>query len=207
MHYAHRTQDSNPRDWQPLKDHLRQVGQYSETFSSQFNAAPWGKLAGLLHDAGKFSKAFQERLAGKPIPVDHATAGAQFIYRKWAKGDKPNPLSHILAAIIAGHHAGLAISHRFPEERMLARRLRKEIHPYETELERSLEELDLTPLMPPLQPGFHAGLQFSLFTRMLFLVSSMPIHWTRRTMMIPRNFGFGGPMFHFPNCTLALKRI
>ncbi|MFX9212967.1 CRISPR-associated endonuclease Cas3'', partial [Acinetobacter baumannii] len=66
-------------------------------------AAAWGERAGLLHDAGKFTSAFQRRLEGSPIPVDHSTAGAQYVDRSWN-----NRVSRILSYVIAGHHAGLA---------------------------------------------------------------------------------------------------
>ncbi|SDT03988.1 CRISPR-associated helicase, Cas3 family [Paenibacillaceae bacterium GAS479] len=169
MYYAHRTEGSDRSEWQLLTAHLEQVGELSEKFASQFNAAPWGKLAGMLHDAGKFSKEFQKRLEGNPIPVDHATAGAQFIYNAWTKGGKPSSPSRILAYIIAGHHAGLAdYGTDAADERKLARRLKKPICSFEENFMNHFPDLKLEPLAIPIKNGFHHGLQFSLFTRMLF---------------------------------------
>ena len=71
----------------------------------------WAWLAGLWHDLGKYSQAFQDYLKTASDPdvhqgeitdkVDHATAGAQHACEKFAtKG-------LLLAHVIAGHHTGL----------------------------------------------------------------------------------------------------
>lgn len=59
------------------------------------------EVAGLLHDLGKYTAEFQNRLQGGKR-VDHATAGAQLVVNKWSHFGK------LLAYVIAGHHAGLA---------------------------------------------------------------------------------------------------
>lgn len=167
VHYAHRTESNDRNEWQTLIDHLNGVGELASVFASHFNAAPWGRIAGLLHDAGKFSDEFQRRLAGAPIPVDHATAGAKFITAAW--GDK-NKISRILAYIIAGHHAGLADfgSLSAADDSTLARRLVKETRPYEEMFNKYMPDAAGQPLFPPLQKGLHAGMQFSMFIRMLY---------------------------------------
>ena len=60
------------------------------------------RICGLLHDLGKYSREFQDRLAGGRR-CDHATAGAQVAMERFDL-----PLGKILAFCIAGHHAGLA---------------------------------------------------------------------------------------------------
>ena len=62
-----------------------------------------GRAAGLLHDLGKYTKEFQDRLAGDITRVDHSTAGAKVAIERYG-----NMLGKMLAFCIAGHHAGLA---------------------------------------------------------------------------------------------------
>jgi len=56
-----------------------------------------------MHDLGKYSEEFQQRLAGKGARVDHSTAGAQTAWERYHY-----PLNKIVAFCVAGHHAGLA---------------------------------------------------------------------------------------------------
>jgi CRISPR-associated endonuclease/helicase Cas3 len=83
----------------------------AEDFARVFGAGPWGREAGLKHDLGKYSNAFQEYLlsASTPDPqkadfvpkTDHSTAGAQHAV------ESDPILGHLLAYVIAGHHSGL----------------------------------------------------------------------------------------------------
>ncbi|GAB2690757.1 CRISPR-associated helicase Cas3' [Paenibacillus thermoaerophilus] len=165
MYYAHRTDSSDKSGWQKLTDHLQNVSAKTSEFASVFGAGKWGAIAGLLHDAGKFSKAFQRRLNGSPEPVDHATAGAQYIDKAWNQAK----IARILAYIIAGHHAGLAdFGSDASDERTLSRRLLKSVEPFKEALEEHLKIGPLYPLPLPIKPGVDPGLQLSLFTRMLF---------------------------------------
>jgi CRISPR-associated endonuclease/helicase Cas3 len=92
----------------PKHGHLNKVAFWTAKFASEMfapgpdreSAHQWGYLTGLWHDLGKFSVAFQERLKGNPLPVDHSTAGA----RHCASISHFGPL---LSYMIAGHHAGL----------------------------------------------------------------------------------------------------
>lgn len=79
-------------------EHLSRTAEQTARFASAFNAQEVGKLSGLAHDIGKYSDAFQQRLRGAPISVDHSTAGAFECFR----------LRQIYAAFaVAGHHTGL----------------------------------------------------------------------------------------------------
>ncbi|RUL83506.1 CRISPR-associated helicase Cas3' [Tautonia sociabilis] len=112
MYYAHTVNGRPEKDWEPLREHLECTAQLAKQFASTFGAGAWGELAGLWHDLGKYSEAFQAYLrasaggdggvhraevAGK---VDHSTAGAQ-------RAASLGPLGRLLAYCIAGHHAGL----------------------------------------------------------------------------------------------------
>ena len=82
---------------QTVKQHLLGTAALAERFAKEFNAAGYGRLAGMAHDIGKYSDAFQKRLQGGP-KVDHSTAGAL----ECAIRDQ------LLAGIcVAGHHGGL----------------------------------------------------------------------------------------------------
>src|ERR1700730_3764956 len=105
MFFAHSNGNTDKNLWQPLHEHLRAVGRLSGTNGQKFGAANAALLAGLLHDLGKYSVAFQRRLEGGD-KVDHATAGAQEIM-KLARTNQDSLMAHIIAHAIAGHHAGL----------------------------------------------------------------------------------------------------
>lgn len=82
---------------QTVAEHLQGTAALCSRFAAAFDAAEYGNLAGLLHDIGKYSTAFQNRLHGGPR-VDHSTAGAQeALKRRWPE----------LAFAVAGHHSGL----------------------------------------------------------------------------------------------------
>ena len=65
--------------------------------------ADFGHAVGLLHDLGKYTQAFQNRLTGGRNRVDHSTAGAQVAIERYGPS-----IGKMLAFCIAGHHAGLA---------------------------------------------------------------------------------------------------
>lgn len=50
--------------WIPhdLDEHLREVGKRAETYASFFGSGDWARVAGLWHDLGKYSEAFQRRI-------------------------------------------------------------------------------------------------------------------------------------------------
>jgi CRISPR-associated endonuclease Cas3-HD len=85
--------------WHPLAEHLRSVGACAGHMAS---AWPWGdeaRLAGLLHDLGKYGDPFQARLHGEEAGLDH-----------WSVGALEALLSHKslgAALAIEGHHLGL----------------------------------------------------------------------------------------------------
>jgi len=100
--FAHSTEQSDKSDWQQLQSHLVNVGELAEDFAEAFNCAEYGKTAGLLHDLGKYTLEFQDRLKGNSQKVDHATWGAKIALEKYEN------FGYFIAYAIAGHHAGLA---------------------------------------------------------------------------------------------------
>lgn len=93
-YYAHRDGERAQR----LSDHLRNTARIAECFADAFGAGAMGRLAGLMHDAGKYSPAFQRRLAGSAERVDHSTPGACEAFRR---------CDAVTALCIAGHHDGI----------------------------------------------------------------------------------------------------
>ena len=63
-YYAHSSELPDKSTWQPLEEHLRGVAELAEAFAAVFGAGDWGRLAGLLHDAGNATAGFQRRLEG-----------------------------------------------------------------------------------------------------------------------------------------------
>lgn len=109
--YAH-SKSGVPRDqWHTLEGHLRDTAGRAERFASKFGSGRWGWYAGLWHDLGKFSIAFQQMIAtaaedveseAPRTRVNHSSAGALRAFRDF---DEDHALP--LAFVIAGHHAGL----------------------------------------------------------------------------------------------------
>ena len=61
---------------------------------------------GSLHDLGKYTDKFQNRLKGATERVDHATAGARII-SELVSGGTDGGMAELMAYGIAGHHGGL----------------------------------------------------------------------------------------------------
>lgn len=99
--YAHSVEGQSKLLWQTLAEHLNATGELAAGFADGFGASRLARAAGMLHDLGKYTSEFQQRLEGG-ARVDHSTWGARMakeLYpRAWA----------LLAYGIAGHHAGLA---------------------------------------------------------------------------------------------------
>lgn len=117
----YRQSDDTP---QTLRDHLEGASELASAFSSKVGLSTFGALMGLLHDTGKYSKAFQDyiksangilepdddeyidarRAKGK---IDHSSAGAQYIWHESGKSDLQQLAASMLALCIASHHSGM----------------------------------------------------------------------------------------------------
>lgn len=98
---AHSKNDRGRGIPEALQDHLRFVSARAEGFAAALGATDEARVAGLLHDLGKYSHRFQRRLQGLEPGMDHWSAGAAIALGRYgAKG-----LTAALA--IRGHHQGL----------------------------------------------------------------------------------------------------
>ena len=93
---AHISEDG--KRYESVEEHLRAVSETAARFAEPFGASSWARAAGLAHDAGKYSNAFQCRILRNGPKVDHSTAGA-FELKGVAAG--------LLSYCVAGHHGGL----------------------------------------------------------------------------------------------------
>ncbi len=66
VYYAH-TNGTDKANWQLVEEHLVSVAELARRFALAFCAGEYGYSTGLLHDLGKFSKEFQQRLNGAPL--------------------------------------------------------------------------------------------------------------------------------------------
>lgn len=159
--YAHSTDTRDKSDWQTLEDHLLNVAKRAEKFAAVFGADEWGYIAGLLHDAGKGTQAFQQRLEGSSQRVDHSTLGAQLAKKHGGR------LGVLISYIIAGHHGGLPDGGQ--QEGELHNRLKKQRKTQE-DIKAVNDIKSLQELLPPfpLTSKKNRGFKLAFFTRMLF---------------------------------------
>lgn len=132
-YYAHTREGAPESEWQPLAHHLQQSASIAAEMGADAGISEIAYLAGLLHDIGKYSDAFQERLRGKKTRVDHATAGAKEIMLLLSDKTK-RPAAEIISYCIAGHHSGLpdygSSSDTEDDSTLLARRNKKPLKDY-----------------------------------------------------------------------------
>ena len=168
---------------QLLRDHLTGVADLAGRFAAPFGEEAMGRLLGLYHDIGKYSREFQEYLRADETEkkrhrgrIDHSTAGAQEIV-KLGQGTgqgKSSRLSkgmaHVMAFCIAGHHGGIpnqGTSANTEEEGTLLGRLkRRNLPDYRAYHEAKLE--DVLPASRLLEEVARAPFSTMLYTRMLF---------------------------------------
>ena len=105
IYYAHTatrpdgSPDPDESKWQPLRTHLENVANLAATFAAPFAASEEARLAGLLHDLGKYSTRFQQRLRDPSIHgINH-----------WSMGTLSATSRQQIAAAFAieGHHTGM----------------------------------------------------------------------------------------------------
>ena len=158
MKYLAHVSEDGERE-QTVLEHSRNVAELAGKFAGRFQAESWGYCCGMVHDTGKYSREFQQRLKGGP-PVDHSTAGAKELYEKGF---------HALAAYCAaGHHAGLPNGEEKADGKgtaSLKERLKKNVPEYgDYRKEIEIPEIQ-RPLVSMIGKG---GFTVSFFVRMVY---------------------------------------
>ncbi len=150
---------SNDDEIQTVCEHLIGVSLISKQLAAKIGIPEAGELLGLLHDLGKYSKAFQtyiklgtglinpdiddtdvdvKSLKGK---IDHSTAGAQWIWERFKTyGLQGKLVGQILAVCLASHHGGMIDCLRVEGENGFLKRIQK--NGEATHLKECLETLD-----------------------------------------------------------------
>jgi len=98
------------RENQLLSDHIKNTANLAKDFASVFSCGQLAYTAGILHDLGKYSMAFQDylnrSLKGEQVTrgeVIHALQGAKFA----AENISDAVIADIVGNVIATHHGGL----------------------------------------------------------------------------------------------------
>ena len=160
--YAHSAENRPESDWQTLKNHAENVAALAAQFAEPFGAAEIARYTALLHDLGKYSEPFQNRLRGGKR-VDHATAGAKEAIARWKMTGK------LMAYCIAGHHAGLANGSGEGHNRStLKERLAADIPALNPVWQAEIPLPEKIPLPPLKSNPKYPGFAQAFFTRMLY---------------------------------------
>ena len=148
--YAHSGTSEDREDWHRLSEHLDGTGTRAADFLKAVGGADFGRVAGLLHDLGKYTQEFQARLSGGHRRVNHSTAGAKVAVDRYGK-----QLGKMLAFCIAGHHAGLANGVNGEQVTALEARLKEQVPEPDPLWEQEIElPADLPfPGLKPRKPG------------------------------------------------------
>ena len=78
MWIAHKSEDGQRE--QSIVEHLEKTADRAQKFADCFGCGEYGRCLGMLHDIGKYSEGFQNRILNGGSKVDHSTAGAQLVW-------------------------------------------------------------------------------------------------------------------------------
>lgn len=98
-YYAHTVDGRPENEWHTLAEHLKGTGGIASFFTNNETYSNLFRIAGYLHDLGKYQPAFQKYLkeGGRRGSVPHAKFGALVFYTRMNE----------ISRVIAGHHGGL----------------------------------------------------------------------------------------------------
>ncbi len=164
MFIAHKREEDNIV--QPLQEHLYETAKLAGDFGEAFHNREYAYICGLLHDIGKYSKDFQNRIKHNGRKCDHSTAGARELYKR-------KPFGILGSYCIAGHHSGLQnIGSRFDVggEGTLYGRLADEyeIPNYIAYMDEIPEVNSLSNVIPKVKPLNKGGFSIAFLIRMLY---------------------------------------
>lgn len=170
QYYAHTGRELDKRDWQQLDEHALCVAHLAAVFAAPMGLERSAHLAGLLHDLGKYTSAFQARLEGSDGAVDHSTAGAAHMLELVARSPRDALMAQCVAYGILGHHAGLP-------DRIGSSGFDERIEGFQTDARRAVDPIWLEELKPDGTGLFprefqevrdRVHFQFAFMARMIF---------------------------------------
>ena len=189
---GHKSDDGENRE-QSLLEHLAGTSALCEEFAAGFGMDYMGKLLGLYHDIGKYSRGFQRRIQEDGPKVDHSTAGAQIFWEYF------EPLSFC----IAGHHTGLmnlGVDGDLENGTLQARMNKKLIGSLDYSAYKT--ELPVLNIDNEQFPDFNDAYQAMLYVRMLFSCLVDADYLDTESFMQPKALVRGD----FDNLELLYKR-
>lgn len=142
---------------QSVYEHLENVAKQTAEFCEEYNITSTDVQAyayevGLVHDLGKYSEAFQNKIRGNlDISVDHSTAGARELVKLRMMAG---------AFAVAGHHGGIPNGWDTTKSNLMERIKKRKLEPYEE----YQSEICLKGIKEPELLGYEAA----FFIRMLF---------------------------------------
>lgn len=166
MYIAHKREIDSQT--QSIIEHLENTANRAKDFGNSFDNGYYAYICGMLHDIGKYSKAFQDKIINNSdTRVDHSTAGTIEINKKI------NIFGKLLAYCIAGHHGGLPDGGNKSDtasESTLNGRLKRSMRlPDYSYFENEVNIDDFPPLkFPNIKPLNKGGFSLSFFIRMVY---------------------------------------
>lgn len=149
---------------QTIKEHLDGTALLAGRFADKFGKKDWGYYCGMLHDIGKYSLAFQNKINGNSDKrVDHSTAGAKVCFEKGG-------LYQYMGYCIAGHHSGLpdsgssSDSGNSPTLEGRKKKIIEDYSAYKNEIE--IPDIKTLPFNP--EKSSNPDFSLSVFIRMLY---------------------------------------
>lgn len=149
---------------QSIKEHSYGTADKAGNFASSFRKADWGYFCGMIHDIGKYSLPFQEKIKNNSNKkVDHSTAGAKVCFEKGG-------MYSFMGYCIAGHHSGMpdyGNSSDTGNAPTLEGRKKKQIEDYSAyKNEIQIPEIKTIPFDPRKTPD--PDFSLSVFIRMIY---------------------------------------
>jgi CRISPR-associated endonuclease/helicase Cas3 len=124
LYIAHKRDDGKE---QPLVEHLQNAAERASTHARVFDKEELAYICGMLHDVGKYSTEFQNRIKNDGELCDHSTAGAK-VLKQFNEA-----IGKLLGYVITGHHSGLLNGGGWgatSNDKSLYGRLKKEVPDY-----------------------------------------------------------------------------
>jgi len=171
---AHAKQNENG-EWDvphSLDEHLREVELLASLFAKNIGS-DWAGLSGRWHDLGKYRNRFQDYIRLKSgyerenahvengTRAPHSTAGAIHAVQQFPPG-----FGHVIAYLVAGHHAGLPDWHG--GKGSLGFRLKDGVEEYQEAISENIPADILQGECPTLPAAAQSLESISLWVRMLF---------------------------------------